>query len=94
MLLPYTKKWRMFLFLQGPVILYIDPKNKQHKGEIKWCDTLTPELKSEKVFFIHVPGRVYYLKCPDLDASDWVNEINRVKSEVTEATQLLKNRNS
>ena len=85
----YFARRRMFLFLQGPMFLYIDPKNKESKGEIKWCDSLTPELKSDKIFFIHVPGRVYYLIDPEGKARDWVKEIDRVKKEVSEAKKEL-----
>ena len=86
----YFSRRRMFLFLQGPIFLYIDPRNKEHKGEIKWCDSLTPELKNDKIFFIHVPGRVYYLICPDSNAKEWVDTINRVKQEINNATEQLK----
>ena len=85
----YFARRRMFLFLQGPMFLYIDPKNKESKGEIKWCDSLTPELKSDKIFFIHVPGRVYYLIDPEGKAREWVKEIERVKNEVLQAKNEL-----
>ena len=87
----YFSRRRMFLFLQGPSFLYIDPKNKESKGEIKWCDSLTPELKSEKIFFIHVPGRVYYLIDPEANAKEWVDTILRVKNEMTDAKSQLAN---
>lgn len=71
---------RMFLLTEGPHLFYVDMDSMTLKGEIPWSCALTPELKSNKLFFIHVPCRTFYLEDPVGEASEWVNAISKVKN--------------
>ncbi len=55
---------RMFLLTEGPHLYYVDPDNMVLKGEIPWNETIRPEIRDFKIFFVHTPGRVYYLIDP------------------------------
>jgi len=55
---------RMFLLTEGPHLYYVDPDHMVLKGEIPWSETIRPEPKDFKVFFVHTPNRVYYLIDP------------------------------
>ncbi len=56
---------RMFLLTEGPHLYYVDPDHMVLKGEIPWSDTIRPEIRDFKIFFVHTPNRVYYLIDPD-----------------------------
>lgn len=69
---------RMFLLTEGPHLFYVDIESMALKGEVHWSSFLTLEQKSDKLFFINVPTRTYYLEDPSGNASDWVKQINAV----------------
>ncbi|TPP60389.1 3-phosphoinositide-dependent protein kinase [Fasciola gigantica] len=71
---------RMFLLTEGPHLFYVDVDSMTLKGEIHWSSFLTLEQKSDKLFFISVPTRTYYLEDPLGNASDWVKQIAAVHS--------------
>merc|ERR1719187_665436 len=70
---------RMFLLTLGPHLYYVDPVNMILKGQIPWNDTIEPEAKNFKTFFVHTPKRIYYLEDPEGYALEWCNAINEVK---------------
>lgn len=70
---------RMFLLTEGPRLFYVDPDNMVLKGEIPWSNTLKPEIRDFKIFFVHTPGRVYYLIDPNSTAKDWCFAIDEVR---------------
>ena len=49
----YIARRRMFLLTTGPRIFYVDPVNMVLKGEIPWTETLRPEAKNFKTFYVH-----------------------------------------
>ncbi|CAH8522002.1 unnamed protein product [Schistosoma intercalatum] len=80
---------RMFLLTEGPHLFYIDVENMTLKGEVAWSDSLTVELRSNKLFFIHVPNKTYYLEDPSGHADDWVKQITSVRARYFKDTQTL-----
>ena len=52
---------RMFLLTEGPHLYYVDSSNMVLKGEIPWSSVLKTEIRDFRIFFVHVPGRIYYL---------------------------------
>ena len=57
----FFPKKRMFLLTEGPHLYYVDPDKMVLKGEIPWSSKLRTEIRDFRVFFVHVPGRTYYL---------------------------------
>ncbi len=57
---------RMFLLTEGPRLFYVDPDHMVLKGEIPWDESIRPEIRDFKIFFVHTPNRVYYLIDPGL----------------------------
>lgn len=72
-------KRRMFLLTEGPRLYYVDPSAMVLKGEIPWSSTLKTEIRDFRIFFVHVPGRIYYLIDPDSTSKDWCAAIDEVK---------------
>ena len=72
-------KRRMFLLTEGPHLYYVDPTAMVLKGEIPWSAVLKTEIKDFRIFFVHVPGRAYYLIDPDSTSKDWCAAIEEVK---------------
>jgi len=72
-------KRRMFLLTEGPHLYYVDPSAMVLKGEIPWSATLKTEIRDFRIFFVHVPGRIYYLIDPDSTSKDWCSAIDEVK---------------
>ncbi|KAF7259362.1 hypothetical protein EG68_03362 [Paragonimus skrjabini miyazakii] len=70
---------RMFLLTEGPHLFYVDMDSVQLKGEVPWSSFLTLEAKSDRLFFIRVPNRTFYLEDPSGHASDWVEAIAAVR---------------
>ncbi|KAF0304031.1 3-phosphoinositide-dependent protein kinase 1 [Amphibalanus amphitrite] len=70
---------RMFLLTLGPHLYYVDPVNMVLKGEIPWSRELRPEVKNFKHFFVHTPGRTYYLEDTQGYALEWVKAIEEVR---------------
>lgn len=50
------------------------------KGEIPWSETIRPEVRDFKIFFVHTPNRVYYLIDPDSKAKEWCLAIQEVRN--------------
>jgi len=71
---------RMFLLTEGPRLFYVDPKEKVLKGEIRWSADMKTEMKDFRIFFVHTPGRVYYLIDPTSFATKWCEAIESVRS--------------
>lgn len=69
----------MFLLTEGPHLYYVDPSAMILKGEIPWSNNLTTEIRDFRIFFIHVPGRTYYLTDPDSTSKDWCAAVEEVK---------------
>ncbi|CAH8494673.1 unnamed protein product [Schistosoma turkestanicum] len=80
---------RMFLLTEGPHLFYVDVENMTLKGEVAWSNSLAVELRSVKLFFIHVPNKTYYLEDPSGHADDWVKQITSVKARYFSNTQTL-----
>nr|CAB3264759.1 3-phosphoinositide-dependent protein kinase 1 [Phallusia mammillata] len=72
-------KVRYFLLTDTPKLVYIDPDTMELKGEIPWSDKMQTEVKTFKVFFIHVPGRTYHLIDKTGNAIKWCKKIEEVK---------------
>ncbi|CAL8076698.1 unnamed protein product [Calicophoron daubneyi] len=70
---------RMFILTEGPHLFYVDLDSMSLKGEVPFSSFLTVELKSDKLFFIHVPNRTFFLEDPSGQASDWVKQITAIK---------------
>ncbi|XP_037093845.1 3-phosphoinositide-dependent protein kinase 1-like isoform X2 [Pollicipes pollicipes] len=70
---------RMFLLTEGPHLFYVDPVHMVLKGQIPWSRHLRPEVKNFKHFFVHTPGRTYYLEDTDGYALEWVKAIEEVR---------------
>ena len=70
----------MFLLTEGPHLYYVDPSAMVLKGEIPWSADLKTEIRDFRIFFVHVPGRIYYLIDPDSTSKDWCAAIDEVKS--------------
>jgi len=75
-----STKRRMFLLTEGPRLFYVDPKEKVLKGEIPWSADMKTEMKDFRIFFVHTPGRVYYLIDPASFATKWCEAIESVRS--------------
>uniref|UniRef100_H2Z6B1 3-phosphoinositide-dependent protein kinase 1 n=1 Tax=Ciona savignyi TaxID=51511 RepID=H2Z6B1_CIOSA len=71
-------KVRHFLLIEGPRIVYADPSSMEIKGEIPWSKELVTEVKTFKVFLIHVPGRTYHLTDKRGNAIKWCRKIEEV----------------
>ncbi|ORZ41380.1 kinase-like domain-containing protein [Catenaria anguillulae PL171] len=74
----FSKK-RFLVLTDTPRLIYIDADKKVVKGEIPWSMRTVPEQKGSKHFFVHTPGRTYYLECCQADAKGWVDELQRVR---------------
>lgn len=70
---------RMFLLTEGPHLYYVDSDHMVLKGEIPWSETIRPEVRDFKIFFVHTPNRVYYLIDPESKAKDWCHAIQEVR---------------
>ncbi|KAI9179624.1 serine/threonine protein kinase [Blastocladiella emersonii ATCC 22665] len=70
----FAKK-RYLILTDAPRLVYIDADKMVVKGEIPWSMRTIPELKSPKHFFIHTPGRTYYLECCSNDAKGWMDAL-------------------
>ncbi|KAG5445395.1 3-phosphoinositide dependent protein kinase-1 [Clonorchis sinensis] len=70
---------RMFLLTEGPHLFYVDMDAMSLKGEVPWSSFLTLELKSDKLFFIRIPNRTFYLEDPSGKAAAWVAQLSAVK---------------
>merc|ERR1712130_1000072 len=75
----FWSRRRMFLLTEGPRLFYVDPKEKVVKGEIRWSADMKTEMKDFRIFFVHTPGRVYYLIDPASFASKWCEAIESVR---------------
>jgi len=73
----FSSKTRQLILTDTPRLLYIDAVKMVQKGEILWNAALRPELKSDRLFYIHVPGRTYNLEDISLGAARWVEAINK-----------------
>ncbi|KNE66355.1 AGC/PDK1 protein kinase [Allomyces macrogynus ATCC 38327] len=69
----FRTQTRMLLVVDPPRLPYVDPEKMVVKGEIPWTPRTVPERRSNKAFYIHVPGRTYDLECCDHDAGSWVD---------------------
>merc|ERR1719495_2177093 len=72
---------RMFLLTEGegkPHLYYVDPDRKILKGQVPMTKDVRMEIKDPRIFFLHTPGRTYYLLCPKSTAQDWCQAIEDV----------------
>uniref|UniRef100_F6QZH0 3-phosphoinositide-dependent protein kinase 1 n=1 Tax=Ciona intestinalis TaxID=7719 RepID=F6QZH0_CIOIN len=88
-------KYRHFILLEGPRIIYIDSSTMEIKGEIPCSDLtnfrskeLMTEVKTFKVFLVHVPGRTYHLIDRKGNAIKWCRKIEEVKQFYIEQNRL------
>lgn len=70
---------RMFLLTEGPHLYYVDSSAMVLKGEIPWNSVLKTEIRDFRIFFVHVPGRIYYLIDQESTSKDWCAAIDEVK---------------
>jgi 3-phosphoinositide dependent protein kinase-1 len=70
---------RMFLLTEGPHLYYVDSSGMVLKGEIPWSSVLKTEIRDFRIFFVHVPGRIYYLIDQESTSKDWCAAIDEVK---------------
>ena len=68
---------RMFLLTEGPHLYYVDASAMVLKGEIPWSATMKTELRDFRIFFVHVPGRIYYLIDNESTSKDWCAAIGK-----------------
>eukprot|EP01094_Clydonella_sp_ATCC50884_P011053 TRINITY_DN20850_c0_g1_i1.p1 TRINITY_DN20850_c0_g1~~TRINITY_DN20850_c0_g1_i1.p1 ORF type:complete len:528 (+),score=230.40 TRINITY_DN20850_c0_g1_i1:141-1724(+) len=68
---------RQLILTDGPRLIYVDPEKMVVKGEIPWTPDLKVEYKSDKVFLVTVPGRVYKLDECQNEAKKWVEAIEQ-----------------
>ncbi|KAI9222391.1 kinase-like domain-containing protein [Blastocladiella britannica] len=79
----FSKK-RFLILTDTPRLIYIDSDKGEVKGEIPWSTRTIPELKSSKYWFVHTPGRTYYLECTQLDAKGWVDAVHAVRKRLVD----------
>ena len=70
---------RMFLLTEGPHLYYVDSSAMVLKGEIPWSSVLKTEIRNFQIFFVHVPGRSYFLIDNESTSKDWCAAIDEVK---------------
>ena len=70
----------MFLLTEGPHLYYVDASAMVLKGEIPWSATMKTELRDFRIFFVHVPGRIYYLIDNESTSKDWCAAIGKEKT--------------
>ena len=71
----------MFLLTEGPHLYYVDASAMVLKGEIPWSATMKTELRDFRIFFVHVPGRIYYLIDNESTSKDWCAAIGKKKKK-------------
>ena len=62
---------RMFLLTEGPRLYYVDPDRMVLKGQVPLSKTVKMEIRDPRIFFLHTPGRIYYLLDPKSNAQEW-----------------------
>ncbi|KAL7747304.1 serine/threonine protein kinase [Sorochytrium milnesiophthora] len=77
----FAKK-RFLILTDAPRLVYIDEDKMVVKGEIPWSERLVPEFKNKRNFFVHTPGRTYYLECSHDDAEEWVKHLAEMRKRV------------
>jgi len=70
---------RALILTDTPRLFYVDPDSKTFKKEIPWSDALWAEAADAQTFYVHVPGRDYYMRPQSTSSYCWVNEINNVQ---------------
>jgi len=81
-----SKKKRMLIMTDLPRILYLDPVDRDVKGEIPWNDSgekLRVEVKDSRKFEIHTPDRSYHMEDITLGARKWQEEIIAQQKRLT-----------
>eukprot|EP00698_Gefionella_okellyi_P020003 TRINITY_DN6222_c0_g1_i1.p1 TRINITY_DN6222_c0_g1~~TRINITY_DN6222_c0_g1_i1.p1 ORF type:complete len:445 (-),score=55.27 TRINITY_DN6222_c0_g1_i1:64-1398(-) len=73
----FSSKKRQLILTDTPRLIYIDPDKMVQKGEILWSAAIRPELKNDRQFLIHIPGRTYNLEDISLGGARWVEAINK-----------------
>ena len=73
----FSYRRRMFLLTEGPHLYYVDASAMVLKGEIPWSATMKTELRDFRIFFVHVPGRIYYLIDNESTSKDWCAAIGK-----------------
>ncbi len=68
----------MFLLTEGPHLYYVDPSAMVLKGEIPWSPEVRIEIRDFRIFFVHVPGRCYYLIDPESTSKDWCAALEEI----------------
>jgi len=74
---------RMFLLTDGrdgPHLYYVDVNANECKGEVPMKATTRTEAKNFRTFFVHTPGRTYYLTDRENNAQSWCDAIDDVLS--------------
>jgi len=66
---------RMFLLTEGPRLYYVDPVKKVLKGQVPLTKEVKMEVRDPRIFFLHTPGRIYYLLDPQSEAQFWCEAV-------------------
>jgi len=73
-----TRKRRFLILTDTPRIFYVDPRKMEFKGEIPWHNTnLKVTVKSDVIWSISIPKRVYDLEDVSKDSMRWKEAIER-----------------
>ena len=81
----------MFLLTEGPHLYYVDASAMVLKGEIPWSATMKTELRDFRIFFVHVPGRIYYLIDNESTSKDWCAAIGKEKHTLNKYVRFVSN---
>jgi len=75
----------MLILTDAPRIFYVDPRKMEFKGEIPWDSTnLRVEVKSDVVWRIVIPKRIYDLEDMQKEASRWEEAIAKCQQVAKE----------
>jgi len=77
---------RMFLLTEGPRLYYVDPDRMVLKGQVPLTKFVKMEIRDPRIFFLHTPGRIYYLLDPKSNAQEWIVAIEDVTKRYFSST--------
>lgn len=81
----------MFLLTEGPKLYYVDPGRMELKGQVPLTKEVKMEIKDPRIFFLHTPGRIYYLLDPKSTAQDWCQAVEDVIARYFSSDQSTNN---
>jgi 3-phosphoinositide dependent protein kinase-1 len=74
-------KLRQLILTDGPRLFYLDPKKMEFKGEIPWSLIQKVEIRTDIMWKVHTPKRIYHLEDVQKNSQRWEEEINKLKEK-------------